>query len=217
MNCLMNRSFGKDGDAKLLVNHQCKDSHLGGTALVQFDGTLLKLGLFIKAIPAEVNVSISQISGEFISSSRDITHDTEFKSTDEDDNLKKSSNWEVGKSIETTGDVSEFGSIISDVSWKSDTSLSEEVSNNGKHTNTSMLDLNISETVELGLITILDQTQRIEESQRLLGAKSILEGHAEGRAGACLLSRGKSSGGCDEGCEDSGLHVDVLIENYKLT
>ncbi len=37
----------------LFVDHKTKNSEHGGTAVVQFDGTLLELGLFIKVIPVD--------------------------------------------------------------------------------------------------------------------------------------------------------------------
>jgi hypothetical protein len=46
--------LGKERHAQLFVDHKGKDSHLGGTALVELDGTLLELGLLIKGVPAEV-------------------------------------------------------------------------------------------------------------------------------------------------------------------
>jgi hypothetical protein len=48
------------------------------------------------------------------------------------------------------------GSGAVDVSRETDTGLSNELSNNGKHGNTSVLDLDVSETVELLLVTIGD-------------------------------------------------------------
>jgi len=40
-------------------------SHHGSTSVVELDGTLLKLGFFIKSIPAEVDVSVTEVTGEF--------------------------------------------------------------------------------------------------------------------------------------------------------
>ena len=42
-----------EGD-DLFVDHKSKDSHHGGTSIVQFDGMLGKLGLLIKVIPSKV-------------------------------------------------------------------------------------------------------------------------------------------------------------------
>eukprot|EP01083_Nonionella_stella_P114879 340041_1 len=41
-------------------NHISKDSHHGGTAIVELNGTLGEVGLLIKIIPAEVNVSVTE-------------------------------------------------------------------------------------------------------------------------------------------------------------
>ena len=46
----------------LLVDHKSENSKHGGTAVVKLDGTLLKLGLLIKVIPSEVNVSITEVT-----------------------------------------------------------------------------------------------------------------------------------------------------------
>ena len=59
----------------LFVDHKSKDSHLCGTAVVELDGTLGKLGLLIKVIPSKVNVSVTEVTNEFVSSSRNVSHD----------------------------------------------------------------------------------------------------------------------------------------------
>jgi hypothetical protein len=46
-------NYWEDGDL-LLVDHKGR-SHLSGTALVELDGALLELGLFIEGVPAEVD------------------------------------------------------------------------------------------------------------------------------------------------------------------
>ena len=56
-----------------------------------------------------------------------------------------------------------------------------------------MLDFNISETVELGFITIGDKSKRIEESKRLLSTELVFEGGQRGGRGG-LLGRSKGSG-----------------------
>ena len=42
----------------LIVDHKSKDTHHVSTAVVELDGTLGELGLVIKVVPAEVDVSI---------------------------------------------------------------------------------------------------------------------------------------------------------------
>ena len=59
-----------------------------------------------------------------------------------------------------------------------------------------MLDLNVSETVEFGFITIGDKSKRIEEPKRGLGTDFVFEGGQRGglggflgRSESCSLSR----------------------------
>ena len=48
----------------LLVHHKAKDTHHGGTAVVELNGTLAELGLLREGVPAEVESAVAEISGE---------------------------------------------------------------------------------------------------------------------------------------------------------
>ena len=48
----------------LLVHHEAKDAHHGGTAVVELNGTLAELGVLAEGVPAEVEGAIAEISGE---------------------------------------------------------------------------------------------------------------------------------------------------------
>eukprot|EP00580_Thalassiosira_gravida_P001041 CAMPEP_0201601606 /NCGR_PEP_ID=MMETSP0492-20130828/2537_1 /ASSEMBLY_ACC=CAM_ASM_000837 /TAXON_ID=420259 /ORGANISM="Thalassiosira gravida, Strain GMp14c1" /LENGTH=99 /DNA_ID=CAMNT_0048064887 /DNA_START=199 /DNA_END=494 /DNA_ORIENTATION=- len=48
----------------LLVDHKSKDTQHGGTAVVELDGTLGKLGLLVEVIPSEVDVSVTEVTDE---------------------------------------------------------------------------------------------------------------------------------------------------------
>eukprot|EP00529_Nitzschia_sp_RCC80_P036396 CAMPEP_0113474770 /NCGR_PEP_ID=MMETSP0014_2-20120614/18766_1 /TAXON_ID=2857 /ORGANISM="Nitzschia sp." /LENGTH=197 /DNA_ID=CAMNT_0000367649 /DNA_START=351 /DNA_END=944 /DNA_ORIENTATION=+ /assembly_acc=CAM_ASM_000159 len=57
-----------EGDTQLFVDHQCQETHLGGTAVVELDGTLGELGGFVEGVPAEVDESVtgeSEFPGDF--------------------------------------------------------------------------------------------------------------------------------------------------------
>ena len=193
--------------SELVVDHKSQKTHHGGTALVQLNGTLLKLGLFIEAVPAEVKGSVAEVTWEF--SSGDVLHDGQFKEANEGEDLKGSSNWNLGGSLPAGGDVRELGSRHVNVSWKADSGSGGQVSDNTKHADTSVLDLDVTKTVELFLVTILNKAKRIEESKRRLGTKGILEGVQGGGLGS-LLDRGEGRGSSDKGGKDGGLHVDSL-------
>ena len=74
----------------LLVHHKSEDSELGGTSVVELDGTLLELGLFIKAVPSKVNVSVAEVTNEFVASSGNITHQGALQHSNKGNDLDKS-------------------------------------------------------------------------------------------------------------------------------
>jgi hypothetical protein len=191
----------------LLVHHKSKDTHHSSTSVVQFDGTLAELGLGAEVIPAKVNCSIAEVTGEFGSSSN-ILHSKELKKTNEKDDLSKTG---LGDGVrardggKTIGVVREGVTLKINASWQVESCAGDNLSKEGKHADASVLELNIAKAVELGFVTVSNKSERIIESKRLLGTKLSLEG-AEGRSSGCLLGRSKSSSGCDEGGEDSELH-----------
>ena len=44
------------------MNHQTKDTHHGGTALVELDGALAELGLFVECVPARVEEVVAEVT-----------------------------------------------------------------------------------------------------------------------------------------------------------
>jgi hypothetical protein len=78
------------------VDHESEKTHLGGTALVELDGTLGELGLLIKGVPAIVKGTVTEVTGEF--SSGDVLHDGKLKEANE------------GKDLEGTEDGDFLGS-----------------------------------------------------------------------------------------------------------
>ena len=192
------------------MDHKSEDSHHGGTSVVEFDGTLGELGVLIKLVPSEINVAVSEVTDEF--SSGDVLHDGEFEDGDEDQDLGKSSLRHGVRSLNggpSLRDVSEESSLLVDGSRKVDSATGGDLAQEGQHSNTSVLKLNISETVELFLVTAGDKSKRIVESKRRLGSKSIFES-AQGGGGGTLLGRSKGGSGGDKGGEDSGLHLERL-------
>ena len=75
----------------LLVDHKSEDSSLGGTSVVELDGTFGELLVLIKIFPSEVNVSVTEVTDEFVSGSGDITHEGAFQPSDEGNHLDDSS------------------------------------------------------------------------------------------------------------------------------
>ena len=199
-------NIGQKAIVKAFVNHKPKNSHHGGTSLVQLNGALLKLGLLVKSVPSKVDVSITEVTREF-TSSVDILHDEHLKESNESDKLDQTKGGDGTKGGKSRGDIFKAGSRKINVSWDAGSSVCVDVSNNGKHTDTSVLNLNVSETVELGFVTVGNKVQRIKESKRSSGTEVVFEGHVGGNGGACgILAGGKGGGRGDKGGEDSRLH-----------
>mmetsp|Transcript_9890 Transcript_9890/g.21286 ORF Transcript_9890/g.21286 Transcript_9890/m.21286 type:complete len:215 (+) Transcript_9890:269-913(+) len=203
----------KDGSqvSELFVDHKTEDSHHGGTSVVELDGTLLHLLFLIEIIPSEVNVSVTEVTDEFVSGSGNILHETNFEESNEGDDLDKSGGRDGVRSEKGGNSVREGVEGVSGVvdgSGKVKSSTGGDLSKEGKHTDTSVLDLGVSKLVESVLVNIsVQKSKRIEESKWWLGSKLILEG-LEGGGGSLLLDRGERSGGGDKGCEDGGFHFD---------
>ncbi len=197
-----------EGNSELLVDHQGQDAHLGGTALVQFNSTLLQLGGFIKAVPAEVKGSVAEVTNEF--SSSDVLHDGKLKEANEKDDLRKAGRWDGTQSGKAVGDGGEACSLKVDVTWKADAVLLDQVSGNSKHGDASMLEFDVTKAVELSLVTVGNNAKRIEEAKRRLGSEFTFEGHVDGdRSAGRVLGRGEGSGAGNKGGKDGELHFSL--------
>ena len=196
----------KDGNSELFVDHKTEDTHHGGTALVEFNGTLLQLGFFVKGVPSKVNGAVTEVPDEF-GFARHVTHDGGFQDTNKEKELDKATGGDFLKGGEPVGDGGKGLAGKVNGSRKTDAGFLDEVSDNGKHGDTSVLQFNFTKTVELGLVSVGDKTKRIVESKRRLSTKGILEGGVEARGGSSLLGRSKGGGSGNKGGENNRLHL----------
>ena len=93
------------------------------------------------------------------------------------------------------------------------THICDNVSNKGEHGNTSVLELNVTELVELLLIAILgiaQDAERIEAAKGGLGSHFSCEISLEGGAGLAGLGRSKGGGADQESREDGTLHCCII-------
>jgi hypothetical protein len=196
-----------------LVYHESKDSELGGTSVVQLNSTLLELLLVGEGVPSEVDVSVTEVTDELVSGSGDVTHEGALKDTDGSNHLDKSSGGDgVGseKGGNTVGVRVERMSRVVDVSGKMDSSAGGDLAKEGKHTDTSVLDLDETKAVETVRFSISrEHSEGIEESERSLGTELVLEGRSQSGGGSLLHGRGESGGRSQKGCEDGELHFDI--------
>ena len=117
--------------------------------------SLFTYGLLIEFVPAEVNVSVTEVTDELVSGSGNILHDGDFKETNEADDLSNSVERNGIRSLDGGNTVRvgvEGVTRVVNVSWKVDSGTGDDVSEETKHGNTAVLDLDVSETIESFLI-----------------------------------------------------------------
>jgi len=95
-----------------------------------------------------------------------------------------------------------------------ESSTGDDVSEESKLGDTSMLELNVTETVETVLVSIIKKSKGIEESKRSLNSELGLE-CVESSGGLSNLGRCESSSRCDEGSEDK-FHFVGLLELFVM-
>jgi hypothetical protein len=149
------------------VNRKSKNSHHGGTSVVQFNGTLLKRGLFIKVGPSVVDVSVTEGFGtswnltqphatsrnltQPHATSRNLTHEGAFEDTNEGDHLNNSGGGDVVASEDGSNSIGvrvEGVTSVVDGSWKVDSGTGGDLAREGQLTDASMLDLDVTKTFE---------------------------------------------------------------------
>ena len=187
------------------MNHKAKDTHHGGTAVVQLNGTLLKLGLFIVVVkPSNRKARGREVTGE---GSLSLLPSGKLKEAYEGKHLESSGN----------GDIEGAGPALSyireqlvlgggDVTREVESGTSGDLAKEGKLADTPVLELDVTETVETLLVGIVEQSQRIEETKRNLSTELVLEG-VESGGGLASLGRGESGGRADKSSDDGRLHV----------
>mmetsp|Transcript_12198 Transcript_12198/g.26567 ORF Transcript_12198/g.26567 Transcript_12198/m.26567 type:complete len:220 (-) Transcript_12198:34-693(-) len=201
--------------SKFLVHHESKNTHLGRTSLVQFNGTLIHLPRIGLLVPSKVKSTITEVSLELSGtfSKRVLVHAPRsgvlilvgsLHHTPCGDHLSPNHTGNVVQGGESRWNVSS--------SWETNSSIGDEVSNNGKHGNAAVLDLNPTKAIEVVLVTVSDASEGIEESKGSLGAKLLGEIGAEfGAVDLGDRGGGECGGRTGEGSEDGKLHHCVVL------
>mmetsp|Transcript_24927 Transcript_24927/g.52918 ORF Transcript_24927/g.52918 Transcript_24927/m.52918 type:complete len:253 (+) Transcript_24927:55-813(+) len=189
--------------SELFNDHVSKDSHHGGTSVVQFNIKLA--GLFFRVFDITSEPSNSVVS--VVLGSR---HPCEFDKSDEEEDLGKSSRRDGGNSGHSSWDVRELKiGRRGKVSIEDDVVVVDNGSDNGSHGNTSVLALDGTTTFE-GLWLSVQPSKRIEDSKRL-GDSKLKLAYLKSRRGLGLLGRGKGGRSGDDGGEDSRFHFDGCV------
>ena len=160
-------SDNRDGSSELLVNHKSKDAHHSGTAVVKLDTSLEELLLLVERVPSEVDPSVAEVTDELVSSSLNVLHEEELHQSNQGEDLGESLNRD-GVGAENGGKtVREVLALVSgkvNLVVPVETGTGEDISEEGKHGNTSVLDLNVSKSVESLLVGIIKKAKGIVEA-----------------------------------------------------
>ena len=138
---------------KLLVDHEGKDSHLGGTAVVQLDGELLVKGLLVPSRGGDLGRLDLLLAGS----------KANLDQTNEGDDLGNTSGRDGVEGGKTSLHGGE-GKAVGDVARKADTSSGHQVAKDGEHGDAAVLGLDGAEAVEALLVGVGKEAKRIPES-----------------------------------------------------
>ena len=138
---------------QLLVNHQGKDAHLGGTAVVQLDGELLVDGLLVPSRGLQLSSLNLVLAGS----------EATFDGGDGQQSAEDGLNRKVGQSCKAALDG---GEVVAggQAGRKAVASGGDKVAKDGKLGNAAVLGLDSAKAVELLLVSIVQETQRIPEA-----------------------------------------------------
>ena len=135
------------------MNHQGKDAHLGGTAVVELDGELLVDGLLVPSGGLELG------SLDFVLAGSEATLDGGDGEEGAEDGLDGKVS-QSGKARLDVGEVVAGG----EAGGKAVASGGDKVAKDGKLGNAAVLGLDSAKAVELLLVSIVQETQRIPEA-----------------------------------------------------
>ena len=103
--------------SELLMHHKPKDAHHRGAAVVQLNGTLGELGLLVERVPAEVEGSVAEVSGEVPGGGAvgGVLHDAELEGRDEEDDLREAGEGDGVGAVDRRPSVGEGGEGVAGV------------------------------------------------------------------------------------------------------
>ena len=192
------------------MDHEGKDAHHGGAALVQFLGTEVDF-LLLGQVSEESDREASSRAEVTREGSLVLPPDGELEEANKEEDLGDSFDGDLLQSSEAGGDILKTKVLsLGKVSRKAETDGGGEVAEEGKLGDTTVLELNITKAVEPLLVSALQEHEGIIEAKGLLDSKFGFEG-VKSRGGLACLGRGKGSGRAEESESGENLHHDYLI------
>ena len=163
-----------DGEAtsNLLVHHETQNAHHGGTAVVEFDGALLELLLGGEVVPRKLVAvldAVAKVASELGLENTHVLghvriHDAKLHDADEGENLPKSAGGDgirAEKGGEAVGVGVERMSLVVNGTRQMDTGTGNDVAQEGKLSDSAVLQLDVAKSLEAFLVGILKHVERI--------------------------------------------------------
>ena len=192
------------------MRDEAPNAHHGRPAVVKLDAALLHLGLLIKLVPAEIEMSVAVVTDELGLGIGPMRVAIDYLGEDEEaehlvnDTATVKALHEMGEGLETIGNI--LGTR------EADTGGSDKISRNSKHADTAVLEFGLAKHVELLLVAVRDEPEGIVHAEGCLDAELILEGMgldgSGGPAAGCGGGEGSGRAG-EEGEGSNGLHGKV--------
>mmetsp|Transcript_12469 Transcript_12469/g.18741 ORF Transcript_12469/g.18741 Transcript_12469/m.18741 type:complete len:227 (-) Transcript_12469:42-722(-) len=195
------------GSNNLLMHHQTKDAHHGRTTIVELDATLSNLFLGTEGIPTKIDESIAEITRELTLAGH-VLHDKQFQKSNEQNDLTEAF---LGDGVlsEECGEAIGVGiegvSSGIDASGQVKAGAGHDLAQEGELCDTAVLELDVTEAVEAGLVGSLEEVEGIVEAEGFLCSDLVLEGLQAGSR-SLLGGRGEGGGRGEEGGGDGELH-----------
>ena len=145
------------------MDHEGKDAHLGGTAVVELDGKLLVDCLLVPSRCLELSSLDVLLAGS------KATLDNGNSEDGSEDGFRRG----ISEGCNTGLDS---GEIVArgDAGRKAVASRGYQVAKDGKLSDAAVLGLNIAKTIELVLVSVLEKAKRIPKAKRSLNKERIL-------------------------------------------
>ena len=200
-------SAGKDADAHNLMGDQTPDTHHCGASVVELNSALLQFLLVAELVPSKVKGAASVITDELGGDTGDLAG---ISVADLSHNKEGGHLVEHHHAIGGLEKGREGGKAIGDVlgTGEANTGGGGQVSDDGKHGDAAVLQLTLTEGIELGLGTVLAELKGVKIAQRRHGAELLAQVGTEGSGGLAGLSGSKGSSASDEGGNDGRLEHD---------
>ena len=162
------------------MHHEAEDAHHGAAAVVELNGTLLELLLRGEVVPRKLVAvldAVAKIASELGLENAHVLgqvriHDAELHDADEGKDLPKSTGRDgirAEKGGEAVGVGVERMSLVVDSARQMDTGTGNDVAQEGKLSDSAVLQLDVAKSLEAFLVGILEHVEGvyIMEEERL--------------------------------------------------